>query len=332
MTALLEVENLSVHYGRSRRRPGHAAVDGVSLTVGPGEAVGLVGESGSGKTTIGRAILGLAAPTGGSLHFDGADVTDVPAEKRAGQAADLQVIFQDPYGSLNPSRTIRQILTEPLTARGALTREAANQRVGRLLHQVGLPADALDRYPAAFSGGQRQRIAIARALTSEPKLVICDEPVSALDVSTQAQVLNLLADLRSELGLAYLFIGHNLAVVRNVCDRVVVLYEGRVMESGPAAELIVTPLHPYTRALVAAAPVADVAAQRLRREARRATLAAAPDLSEPVAGSSSCPFASRCPDAETVCGLRRPRVFTVGAFTVACHMYDRDSGHTQIRD
>jgi oligopeptide/dipeptide ABC transporter ATP-binding protein len=328
MSPLLEIADLQVDYRRSRRQPPHRAVDGVSLSVEPGQAVGLVGESGSGKSTVGRAVLGLVAPTSGGIHFDGTDITTVPPEKRGGITADLQVVFQDPYGSLNPARTIRQILTEPLTADRTVTRDAANQRVEGLLRQVGLPTDSLDRYPAAFSGGQRQRIAIARALSSGPRLVICDEPVSALDVSTQAQVLNLLAALRAEFGLAYVFIGHNLATVRHSCDRIVVLYQGRVMESGPADQVTTSPAHPYTRALLAAAPVADVDAQRRRRTDRLAASTPALTLTGP-SGAESCPFAARCPQAEAVCVTRRPVSRTVGGVTVACHLYDPASGHSQ---
>jgi oligopeptide/dipeptide ABC transporter ATP-binding protein len=318
--SLLEIEDLTVRYGKS----GFPAVDGVGLTVGPGDAVGLVGESGSGKSTIGRAVLGLVKPTGGRIRFDGRDVTGIAAEDRAGVAADLQVVFQDPYGSLNPARTIRQILTEPLHRLGGA---AASERVSTLLERVSLPADALDRYPAAFSGGQRQRIAIARALAISPKLVICDEPVSSLDVSTQAQVLNLLADLRAEFGLAYLFIGHDLAVVQSICDRVVVLYRGRVMETGPAAGLTSKPLHPYTRALAAATLVPDVAVQRQRREARLCETRSAARVRVPAGG---CPFVGRCPDAEPVCFATQPALSIVGERTVACHMYDAASGHRGI--
>ncbi|MFC1421115.1 oligopeptide/dipeptide ABC transporter ATP-binding protein [Streptacidiphilus cavernicola] len=318
---LLEIDHLRVSYGRRRRA--HTAVDDVTLNVGAGEAVGLVGESGSGKSTIGRAVLGLTAPSSGRIRFEGADVTSVPAERRGALTADLQVVFQDPYGSLNPARTISQTLTEPLLTHRAMTAEQARARVQSLLGQVGLPADAANRYPAAFSGGQRQRIAIARALASDPKLVICDEPVSALDLSTQAQILNLLADLRADLGLAYLFIGHNLAVVRNLCDRVVVLYCGQVMETGPAAQVTGHPLHPYTAALVAAAPVADVAAQRERRLAR---VTVAEPLTVPPGG---CPFAGRCPHAEDICRQQRPPRVKVGESVVACHLFAPDSGHSQ---
>ena len=318
---LLEIDHLRVSYGRRRRT--HTAVNDVTLNVAVGESVGLVGESGSGKSTIGRAVLGLAAPSTGRIRFQGTDITSIPAERRGRLTDDLQVVFQDPYGSLNPARTISQTLTEPLPTCQALTAEQARARVRTLLGQVGLPADAANRYPAAFSGGQRQRIAIARALASNPKLVICDEPVSALDLSTQAQILNLLSDLRADLGLAYLFIGHNLAVVRNVCDRVVVLYQGQVMEAGPAAQVTGHPLHPYTTALVASAPVADVAAQRERRLARVT-------IAEPLtAAHGGCPFAARCPHCEDVCRQQRPARVEAGESVVACHLFRFDSGHSR---
>jgi len=328
VTALLEIDQLQVRFGRSRRRPAPPAVDDVSLSIAPGEAVGLVGESGSGKTTIGRAVLGLLTPSAGQIRFAGTDITALPAERRGVLSAELQVVFQDPFGSLNPTRTIVQTLTEPLVQRRTLTAEQARARTLTLLDQVGLPADAASRYPTEFSGGQRQRIAIARALASNPKLVICDEPVSALDLSTQAQVLNLLADLRRDLGLAYLFIGHNLAVVRHVCDRVVVLYRGRVMEVGSAAAVTANPMHPYTVALVAAAPVADVEEQRKRRLARAQALVAP----RPDAGATACPFAARCPYAEPVCVSRRPALSVVGGRLVACHLFDPDSGHSQAAE
>jgi peptide/nickel transport system ATP-binding protein len=335
MTGLLEIENLQVRYGRSRRHPTTPAVDDVTLSVRPGQSVGIVGESGSGKTTIGRAALGLVTPSGGRIRFDGTDITTVPAEQRGPITSDLQVVFQDPYGSLNPTRTISQILTEPLTAHGEMTPTAARQRIDQLLDLVGLPADAASRYPVEFSGGQRQRVAIARALSSQPKLVICDEPVSALDLSTQAQVLNLLADLRTQLGLAYLFIGHNLAVVRHICDDIVVLYRGRVMETGAAAEITARPLHPYTRALVAAAPSPDVATQRERRMLRQASV---PARTTPSVGDAdtACPFVSRCPQAEPVCTTSRPILTSIetkgNVRNVACHIYEHGSGHSQAND
>ena len=323
MSALLEVRDLRVGYGRRGR---DTVVDGVDLTVREGETVGLIGESGSGKTTIMRAVLGLLRPAAGRIMLDGTDVTAVPAERRRDSGRILQAVFQDPYSSLSPARTIGQILTEPLVSGRRMSRGEARAVVGDLLGKVGLPADTAERYPHQFSGGQRQRIAIARALAVSPRLLICDEPVSALDVSVQAQVLRLLEQLRDELGIAYLFIGHNLAVVRQVCRTVHVLYRGRVLESGPAETVIARPLHPYTQALVAAVLVPDVVAQRSRREARTAGPAAG---SEPApADSVGCSYAARCPFAEPVCAARRPELRAVPGASVACHLYDPLSGHS----
>jgi peptide/nickel transport system ATP-binding protein len=231
-------------------RPTSAAVDRVSLTVGQDETVGLVGESGSGKTTIARAVLGLTQPGGGGVRFEGEDITHASRSRRRELSRHLQVVFQDPYSSLSPTRTIGQTLAEPLIAHRLAGPRQAREQVAAMLERVGLPPDAMSRFPGEFSGGQRQRVAIARALMPSPRLVICDEPVSALDLSVQAQVLNLLRDLQREYRLGYLFIAHNLAVVRHMSHRIVVLYRGRVMEQGPAGAVYDTPGHPYTRALL----------------------------------------------------------------------------------
>jgi peptide/nickel transport system ATP-binding protein len=264
---ILELRDLVVEFTRRRGAPPLRAVDGVSFDVRAGETVGLVGQSGSGKTTIGRAILGLVAPTAGSILFDGREITHAGFRERRALSAHLQVVFQDPYSSLNPTRKIGQTLAEPLTVHLKLGKEEIAERVREGLERVGLPAGAAERYPAQFSGGQRQRIAIARALMLSPRLVICDEPVTALDLSVQAQVLNLLAELQRELALSYLFIAHDLAVVRYLSHRIVVLNKGRVVESGPADEVYRRPTHPYTQALLAAAPVPDPAIQRGRSSA-----------------------------------------------------------------
>lgn len=275
MTApLLEVSGLRVTYpGRVFRARPREVLHGVSLSVGRGEAVGLVGESGSGKTTIGRAVLGLVKPSGGSIVFDGRDVTHVSAKERRALARDIQVVFQDPYSSLNPSLTIGDILSEPLVVQGATT-SGARARVRALLDQVGLPEDASERLPREFSGGQRQRVAIARALAPEPRLIVCDEPVSALDLSTQARVLDLFVDIQRRTGVAYLFISHDLTVIRHVSHRVTVLHQGEVVEAGPCGPVTSAPEHPYTRSLVLAAPVADPHRQRQRREERHRLAAA----------------------------------------------------------
>ncbi|BCW82622.1 peptide ABC transporter ATP-binding protein [Paenarthrobacter ureafaciens] len=263
--ALLQIEDLRVAFpGHGLRRKMHEVLHGVSLSVASGEVLGLVGESGSGKTTIGRAVLGLVKPTGGTIKFCSEDITHVTPGHRRKLAKDIQVVFQDPYSSLNPALTIGDILTEPLMVQGA-TRTDARQRVRGLLDQVELPADASERLPREFSGGQRQRIAIARALAPEPKLIICDEPVSALDLSTQATVLRLLLEIQQRTGVASLFISHDLAVVRYVSHRVAVIYKGDIVETGPAGIVTSSPEHPYTQSLLLAAPVADPVQQKTRR-------------------------------------------------------------------
>ncbi|MFK0154710.1 oligopeptide/dipeptide ABC transporter ATP-binding protein [Streptomyces sp. NPDC090493] len=313
---LLDVRDLRVDF-RSRHRTVHA-VAGVSLSVGPGETVGLVGESGSGKSTLGRAILGLAPISGGTVAFDGREITRLRGRARRALALDLQVVFQDPYSSLNPALKIRSILTEPLRAVGGLSHEEATRRLDDLLDRVGLPA-AADRYPGAFSGGQRQRLAIARALMPSPKLVVCDEAVSALDLSVQAQVLNLLRELQWTYGLGYLFIGHNLDVVRFMSRRVVVLYRGRVMEDGPADVIATRPRHPYTQALVAATPVAD---PHLQRQRRRPPADGRADTVTAAVTEQGCPFAPRCPHAAEVCRTRIPALTPApDGGSVACHRY-----------
>ncbi|HEU4702865.1 MAG TPA: ABC transporter ATP-binding protein [Conexibacter sp.] len=316
---LLEVSELAVVYNLGRRRPPLRAVDGVSMAIAARETVGLVGESGSGKTTIGRAILGLAPVAEGTIAFAGRDITHASYAERRKLADELQVVFQDPYGSLNPTRTVRQTLAESLPERSDAYRTKAevDERVRVMLERVGMPADAATRYPGHFSGGQRQRIAIARALMASPRLVICDEPTSALDLSVQAQVLNLLRELQRELGLGYLFVSHDLAVVRHLAHRIVVLYRGRVMEQGDAAQVYGSPAHPYTRALVASAPVPDPDAQLERRAARPPR---AVELAE--TSPSSCPFAPRCPHAIDVCRTSRPALdLTPEGSLVACHRW-----------
>lgn len=267
--SLLEVDELRVSFpGRGWRAKPVEVLHGVSLTVAPGETLGLVGESGSGKTTIGRAVLGLVNPSGGDIRFDGASIAGVSAGERRKLARDIQVVFQDPYTSLNPSMTIGDILAEPLIIQGATSKDARS-RVKTLLDQVGLPSDSVERLPREFSGGQRQRVAIARALAPEPRLIVCDEPVSALDLSTQARVLDLFVEIQRATGVAYLFVSHDLSVVRHISHRVAVLYRGDLVETGSAAHVTSTPDHPYTQKLLLAAPVADPLRQRERREARR---------------------------------------------------------------
>jgi oligopeptide/dipeptide ABC transporter ATP-binding protein len=315
---LLDVRDLEVQFSRGRTRPLVRAVDGVSFSVATRETVALVGESGSGKTTIGRAILGLTPLSAGEIRFDGEEITKPTHRRRRQLSSELQVVFQDPYSSLNPTRTIGQTLSEVLRASGRPSQEDVQQRVQTMLKHVGLPADAAQRYPGHFSGGQRQRVAIARALMKQPRLVICDEPTSALDLSVQAQVLNLLRQLQQEFGLSYLFISHDLAVVRYVAHRVIVLYHGRVMEQGDAEAVYANPIHPYTRALLDSAPVPDPELQQQRRATRLGRAVSNP----PLENADACPFASRCPYAVDTCRTIRPPLEpTPDGTLVACHRW-----------
>jgi ABC-type glutathione transport system ATPase component len=266
---LLEVDKVVVEYpGRSRWRPAFRVLHDVSLAIAPGETLGLVGESGSGKTTLGRAVLGLAPVTGGEIRYQGRPISHLAKRDRRRLSKDIQVVFQDPYTSLNPAMTVMDILSEPLLVTG-VSRAAAERRVQGLLDQVYLPHDAAQRLPREFSGGQRQRIAIARALCRDPKLIVCDEPVSALDLSTQAKVLNLFVEIQQATGVAYLFVTHDLSVVRYISHRVAVLHHGEVVETGDAAQVTGHPNHPYTQRLLLAAPVPDPERQALRRAERR---------------------------------------------------------------
>jgi oligopeptide/dipeptide ABC transporter ATP-binding protein len=312
------VSDLTVEF-QGPRRSSLRAVDDVSLTVASRETVGVVGESGSGKTTIGRAILGLTPVTAGSIVFAGDEITHAGYRERRRLSANLQVVFQDPYSALNPSRTVAQTLSETLGVHAAqLSRAERARRVGASLERVGLDAAAASRYPADLSGGQRQRIAIARALMVHPQLVVCDEPVSALDLSVQAQVLNLLRELQTEFGLSYLFIAHDLAVVRHLSHRIIVLYRGRIMEEGDADVVYETPAHPYTRNLLEAAPVPDPEMQSRQRRLRSARGSEQPALSF----LGGCPFVPRCPYGVEICQtVRPPRETTPDGSTVECHRW-----------
>lgn len=288
---VLEVRDLVKHYpvrsGVFGRVAGSIrAVDGVSLTINAGESLGLVGESGCGKTTLGRCLLRLIEPTSGSIRFRGHELVGLSQAKLRPLRRELQMIFQDPYGSLNPRMTVGDILTEPLTVHGLAKGAAAQARAIELLAQVGLPAESLTRYPHQFSGGQRQRVCIARALTLNPSLIVCDEPVSALDVSVQAQVLNLLKDLQRDQGVAYLFISHDLAVVAHLCHRVAVMYLGEIVEVGPVETIYQRPLHPYTQALLSAIPNPGRTTPRILLEG---------DPPSPTEPSSAARFTSRFP-------------------------------------
>ncbi|GLS79290.1 ABC transporter ATP-binding protein [Paracoccus marinus] len=303
----LSVSNLTKHFGGSgfSRAPVVRAVEDVSFDVPRGKVVGLVGESGSGKTTIGRSVLRLIDPTSGTVRLDGVDLTAMSARDLRRQRAKMQYIFQDPFASLSPRMTIGQILMEGLGIQGTGTRRDREDRARAALKAVELPADAFDRYAHEFSGGQRQRIGIARALALEPQLIVADEPVSALDVSIQAQIVNLLRDLQTRLGLTMLFISHDLAVVEYICDTVIVLYLGRIMEIAPAAELYANPRHPYTRALLSAIPEPVPG-----RASRRQILTG--DIPSPSNPPSGCVFRTRCPHAIDACAQVVPPLEAVG--------------------
>ena len=269
---LLRVENLVVDYaGKGFRARKFRALTDINISIGQGETLGLVGESGSGKTTLGRAVLGLAPVTGGRIIFEGRDITHASRKERRILSRDMQVVFQDPYTSLNPALEIGDILAEPLGVQG-MAPAAAKKRVKELLDQVGLPSDAIQRLPREFSGGQRQRVAIARALALSPKLIVCDEPVSALDLSTQARVLDLFLQIQRDTGVSYLFVSHDLDVVRHISHRVAVMYRGEIVEQGPADVVTTDPEHPYTQRLLLASPVPDPDRQEKRRADRHRLL------------------------------------------------------------
>jgi oligopeptide/dipeptide ABC transporter ATP-binding protein len=290
------------------------AVDGVSLELAVGETLGLVGESGCGKSTLGKAIMKLVPIADGEIVVDGVDIAPLGREQLAEMRRKVQMIFQDPHGSLNPRSTVGRSVAQPLVIAGWKP-DATAQRVETLLGWVGLPSDAKQRYPHEFSGGQRQRIGIARALALNPKLIICDEPVSALDVSVRAQVINLLEDLKSQFGVSYLFISHDLSVVEHIADRVAVMYLGTLVEVGGRDQIWRNPQHPYTKALLAAAPIADPKAARARQ---RTVLQG--ELPSPIDPPAGCPFHSRCPIAQERCKLDRPVLRPVaGGAQAACH-------------
>lgn len=317
MTIILEARDLKRHYrvkrGLFRPTATVKAVDGASFTVGAGKTLAVVGESGCGKSTLARLLTRIEAPTGGSLHFDGRDITSVPKSDEKALRRAVQMVFQNPYGSLNPRQKVADILAEPLLINTGLPKAERRDRAIAMMAKVGLRPDQADRYPHMFSGGQRQRIAIARALMLDPHVVVADEPVSALDISIQAQVLNLMMDMQDEFGLAYVFISHDLSVVRHIADEVMVMYLGRPVEQGPKDAIFTDPRHPYTRALLAAMP-----------RVHRAGAAGAPPLSgelpSPLDPPPGCAFHKRCPLALPRCAQDVPEPRVADGRMVACHL------------
>jgi oligopeptide/dipeptide ABC transporter ATP-binding protein len=317
---VLVVGDLVKHFVATRSAFGRPlttvkAVDGVSFTLRPGETLALVGESGCGKSTVGRLVMRLIEPTAGRILIDGADVTALGERDFRPFRRRVQLIFQDPFASLNPRMTVGDILAEPLMLHDIVPSSERKRRVTELLEQVGLPGYHAARYPHEFSGGQRQRIVIARALAVEPKIMICDEPVSALDVSIRAQILNLLKELQARLGLAYIFISHDLSVVKHIADRIAVMYLGRIVETGPADAIFTDPRHPYTRALLSAIPVASPEAKRERRILQG-------DVPSPINPPTGCHLHPRCPYAGELSRTQRPALDDDGAgHATACHFW-----------
>ncbi len=327
---LCRVENLvkhfPIHRGFLRQQVGAIqAVDGISFNIHAGETLGLVGESGSGKSTAARALLQLQSPTSGRVSFDDTDLASLGAEDLRRMRQQMQMIFQDPYASLNPRMRVLSIIREPLDIHDIGNAAERNRQVYELLEMVGLDADHASRFPHEFSGGQRQRIGIARALATRPAFIVADEPISALDVSIQAQIVNLLADLKADLGLTYLFIAHDLSMVRHISDRVAVMYLGRIVEMGNRDDIFARPLHPYTQALIAAIPIPDPGQQRHRGRPQLQG-----DIPSPAAPPSGCRFHTRCPFATDVCKQQDPEFREFGtadaAHRVACHHAENLSG------
>jgi oligopeptide transport system ATP-binding protein len=319
MTPLLRVNNLVKHFPVRRGFFGRAsatvhAVDGVSFELQAGETMALVGESGCGKSTVGRLVLRLLDATSGQVWFDGQALMDLPQAELRAKRRELQMIFQDPYSSLNPRMTVEQTLTEPLALHG-LAQGRHHERAAELLDQVGLAQQYLQRYPHEFSGGQRQRIGIARALAGEPRLIVCDEPVSALDVSIQAQIVNLLQDLQRQLGLAYIFIAHDLAVVKHIASHVAVMYLGKIVEYADKRSLFAQPRHPYTQALLSAIPVPEPGARRER-------VLLQGDVPNPIDPPSGCRFRTRCPYARERCAQEVPQLRGDDGHVTACHFWE----------
>jgi oligopeptide/dipeptide ABC transporter ATP-binding protein len=320
---LLEVQNLQKHFpvrkGVFSRVAGHVkAVDGISFHIKRGETLGLVGESGCGKTTAGRTLLRLQEPTGGAIRFAGQDVTQVRGQPLRALRRDMQIVFQDPYGSLNPRMTVRAIIEEGLLIHRIGDRSGRQAAVEKILQQVGLDPSYMHRYPHEFSGGQRQRICIARALALNPKFMVLDEPISALDVSIQSQIINLLSDLKQQYGLTYLFISHDLSVVEYISDRVAVMYLGEIVETASSEELYRNPLHPYTKALLSSIPTLEPGKKRDR-------IVLEGDVPSPINPPQGCRFHPRCPLAMSICKAESPRELNFNGHMVRCHAVEQEA-------
>lgn len=333
MQNLLEITDLKKHFpihsGLLLKQTATVyALDGVSLHLRPHETLGLVGESGCGKSTLGRTVIRIYEPTSGSIYFDGQEISQITGSGLKNLRRNMQMIFQDPYESLNPRTTIASIVEQPLVVHRIGTKAQRREKVASLLDRVGLGSWALNRYPHEFSGGQRQRIAIARALTLEPKLVIADEPVSALDVSIQSQILNLLSDLQHEYGMAYVFVAHDLAVIKHVSDRVAVMYLGKIVEMASRDELYAAPKHPYTQALMASNPKPGAPKKRKR-------IVLSGDVPSPVTPPSGCRFHPRCPFAEKECKTLEPELKNIGTqekpYLAACHYVENKNNFPDLK-
>ena len=322
--ALLEVRDLHVHFPVRRgiiikkTVAEVKAVDGVSFDVRAHETVGLVGESGCGKTTTGRAILKLVPMTGGRVVYDGEDISGYTQKEMMPLRQEMQIVFQDPYASLNPRMSVLDIVTDPLIEHKIITRAEKQEKASELLELVGLDPRYMNRFPHEFSGGQRQRIGIARSIALQPRLLICDEPIAALDVSIQAQVINLFQDIQERMGLSYLFIAHDLSVVRHISDRIIVMYLGKIVETADKRELFKNPLHPYTEVLLSSVPTPDPENERKRRR-----IELQGEVPSPVNKPEGCPFSTRCPKAKAICKEVAPEEkLVLSGHTVACHLYD----------
>lgn len=321
---ILELKDLKVYFqvggGFLQKKDTVKAVDGISLAIYPGETFGLVGESGCGKSTTGRAIVKINTPTEGQIIFDGKDITTIKGNELKQFKQDVQMIFQDPYASLNPRMTVGEIIKEPMDIHKIFeTEEEKEARVRELLELVGLKPDHIRRYPHEFSGGQRQRIGIARTLALNPKFVVCDEPISALDVSIQAQVINLLEKIQAEMGISYLFIAHDLSMVKHISDRIGVMYLGNLVEVGDSDSLYSNPLHPYTKALLSSVPIPDPKTARGRER-----IVLQGELPSPINPPSGCVFRTRCPKVMEKCANCKPELKQVGDRLVACFLYDEE--------